>query len=85
MQRVWFGGGPEVDADITAKFGGDLEALLRHEYDGWQQGDPAEALAGVILGDQLSRNVFRGTAKMYAADPFVLPWAKRLAVSVLRV
>lgn len=80
-QGLWFGGNAEVDADITAKFGADCEALLRHEYDAWQTGDdPAEALAAIILGDQLTRNVYRGTAKMYAADPLVLPWSKALVV-----
>ena len=33
-------------------------------------------------GDQLFRNAFRGTAKMYAADDKVLAWAKALLVSV---
>ena len=31
-------------------------------------------------GDQLFRNAFRGTAKMYAADDKVLAWAKTLLV-----
>lgn len=33
-------------------------------------------------GDQLFRNAFRGTAKMYAADDQVLAWAKALLVSL---
>ncbi len=34
-------------------------------------------------GDQLFRNAFRGTAKMYAADDKVLSWSKALLVSLL--
>lgn len=32
-------------------------------------------------GDQLTRNAFRGTAQMYAADERVLGWAQALIVS----
>lgn len=63
-----------------SQFRGDCEALIAGQYDAWQH-VPLEALAGVILGDQLMRNAFRGTPKMYAADPKVLAWSKALLVS----
>ncbi|EFN58745.1 hypothetical protein CHLNCDRAFT_140444 [Chlorella variabilis] len=78
--KLWFGGGPEVDAQIVSQFRGDCEALIAGQYDAWQH-VPLEALAGVILGDQLMRNAFRGTPKMYAADPKVLAWSKALLAS----
>lgn len=37
--------------------------------------------ASSSVGDQLFRNAFRGTAKMYAADDQVLAWAKALLSS----
>ena len=69
-----------VDAEIVRRFTPDCEALLRGEYDSWAA-RPLEALAGIIIGDQLSRNAFRGTPRMYAADSKVLAWAKQLVVS----
>lgn len=77
---IWFQGGPEVDADIVSRFKRDCEALLHGDYDAWQR-QPLEALAGIIVGDQLARNVYRGTARMYAADPKALAWSKALLVS----
>ncbi|KAI7843791.1 hypothetical protein COHA_002689 [Chlorella ohadii] len=76
--QIWYRGGPQVDAEIIRLFTGDCEALLRGEYDAWQGGRPEEALAGILIGDQLFRNAFRGTAKMYAADDKVLSWSKAL-------
>lgn len=61
---MWFGGGPEVDAEIISRFGADCEALVQGEYDDWQQGEPAQAVAGIIIGDQFCRNRFRGTAQV---------------------
>lgn len=82
--KVWFQGGPEVDAEITQRFGGLCEGLLRRELDGWQAEGATTALAAILVGDQMFRNAFRGTAKMYAADPKVLPWTKALVVSAVR-
>lgn len=79
-RKLWWMGGPEVDAEIVQLFTGDCESLLAGEYDGWHS-QPLGALAGIILGDQLFRNAFRGTAKMYAADPRVLGWAQELVAS----
>jgi len=38
--------------------------------------DPLTALAGVILFDQLPRNMFRGDAEQFATDPLALAIAK---------
>jgi uncharacterized protein (DUF924 family) len=80
---MWFSGKPELDAEIVAAFGADCEALLRGEYDAWAAPDaePAEALAAILVGDQLARNAFRDTPKMFAADEKTLAWALALADS----
>lgn len=78
--KIWFQGGPAVDAEIVDKFMPDCEALLSGECDSWVA-LPQGALAGIVLGDQLFRNAFRGQAKMYAADGRVLGWAKALMAS----
>ena len=80
---MWFSGKPELDAEIVAAFGDDCEALLRGEYDGWAApgAPPVETLAAILVGDQLARNAFRGTPKMFAADEKALGWALALADS----
>lgn len=79
---LWFQGNPDTDAEITSKFGASCEELICGDLDSWNEGGNAlETLAGIIIGDQLCRNVYRGTAKMYAADPKVLAWAKSLVDS----
>lgn len=75
---LWFKGSPEIDRDIVEKFSGDLEALLAGQYDSWAAGPPAETVAGILLGDQLARNAFRGTARMYTGDVRALAWSKAL-------
>ncbi|KAL4431368.1 hypothetical protein ABPG75_006624 [Micractinium tetrahymenae] len=79
-KQAWYMSTPELDADIARRFGPDCETLLAGQLDSWRS-VPLAALAGVLLGDQLMRNAFRGTAKMYAADERVLDWAKGLLAS----
>jgi uncharacterized protein (DUF924 family) len=74
----WFYGGPEVDREIAARFGGELERARRGELEEWAA-TPRERLALIVLLDQFSRNVFRGTPLAYAQDAA----AQRLAVSGL--
>jgi uncharacterized protein (DUF924 family) len=65
--KLWFGGGPAVDAEIRERFGGLLERAKRGELDGWAA-DPRGRLALIILLDQFSRNVYRGKAEAFAHD-----------------
>ena len=58
----------EFDRTIRAKFLGDYEAIVAGEREHWR-GSPRGALAYIIVLDQFSRNMFRGTAKMFTADP----------------
>ena len=74
----WFYGGPEIDREIAERFGGDLERARRGELDDWAE-TPRERLALIVLLDQFSRNVFRGTPLSYAQDAV----AQRLAVTGL--
>lgn len=75
---MWFHGSAELDQDIAARFGADLELARRGELDGWA--DTARGrLALIVLLDQFSRNVFRGTPLAFAQDPT----AQRLAAGGL--
>ncbi|GAB4820553.1 hypothetical protein N2152v2_007599 [Parachlorella kessleri] len=78
--KIWFRGGPEVDKEVIEKFGKDCEALSEGKYDSWQE-QPYNCLAGILIGDQLTRNVYRDSPKMYVNDDRVLAWAKALVAS----
>lgn len=63
----WFHGGPDLDREIVARFGPAVEAAVAGSLEAWTA-DPRERLALVLLLDQLTRNVFRGSPRMYAGD-----------------
>jgi len=64
----WFKGGPNFDDEIRGRFASDLEKGCRGEYDVWAE-TPRGCLALIILLDQFSRQVYRGTPAMFASDP----------------
>lgn len=60
-----------IDAQIAARFGECRDVLLATGAAGWRE--PRDnLLAAVILLDQFSRNIHRGTAQAFAADPLAL-------------
>lgn len=63
----WFGGGPEVDAEIASRFAAVHAQACAGACDDWQDA-PLGALALVVVLDQFSRNLGRGTAAAFAAD-----------------
>lgn len=63
----WFNAGREVDDQIRARFLALHEQLARETH--LDVTTPRELLATVIVLDQFSRNLFRGTPRAYAADP----------------
>jgi uncharacterized protein (DUF924 family) len=73
--KLWFGGGPEVDAKIRERFGSLLERAKRGELDDWAS-DPRGRLALIILLDQFTRNVYRGKAEAFAHDGKALELAR---------
>ncbi len=64
---LWFGGSPELDATIRQRFGGAHAAAARGELDAMCE-TPAGRLAWVILLDQFSRQIHRGSGKAFASD-----------------
>jgi uncharacterized protein (DUF924 family) len=65
--RWWFAGGPEVDRQISERFGETLERARLGELDFWAD-TPRGRLALIIVLDQFSRNVYRGSPDAYAQD-----------------
>jgi uncharacterized protein (DUF924 family) len=70
----WMAGGPEVDREITERFGETLEKARGGELDHWAQ-TPRGRLALIIVLDQFSRNVYRGSPLSYAQDEKALKLA----------
>lgn len=60
-----------VDAEIARRFGHARDVVLASGAAGWRD-DPEALLAAVILLDQFSRNIHRGTPEAFAADPLAL-------------
>ncbi len=65
--KTWFQGGPELDREIRERFEPTWNAIMAGERQDWL-GSARGRLATVIVLDQLSRNMFRNTATMYAGD-----------------
>jgi uncharacterized protein (DUF924 family) len=61
----WFRGGG--DAEITAHFSSLVEQAARGELDTWAY-QPQSRLALIIVLDQFSRTIYRGTAQAFAQD-----------------
>lgn len=61
----WFRGG--ADAEILQRFVPLLEQAIAGELDDWSA-EPRSRLALIIVLDQFSRTVYRGTAQAFAQD-----------------
>lgn len=77
--QQWFKSPPEIDEKIAREFGGKLEELA--SKDSLEFATPREALAAVIVLDQFSRTIHRGTADAFATDPKALALTKSLIAS----
>lgn len=66
----WYRGGPAVDEEIHARFGDAVRRACTRDPEimAWRD-TPEGALALVLLLDQFTRNIRRGTVDAYAGDP----------------
>ena len=71
----WWKGSPELDERIRERFAIEWARQSRRPIEVFL-GSPEEALAAVILFDQLPRNMFRGHADQYMSDTLALAVAK---------
>lgn len=70
----WFGGGPAFDAEL-GQFAGTHAAVAAGEAWRWRD-TPRGRLAEIIVLDQFSRQIHRGTAKAFASDAMALALAQ---------
>lgn len=76
--KRWYMGGDVEDTAIRARFADTIERALAGELDDWAK-TLRGRLALIILLDQMTRSVFRGTSRAFAGDPR----AKKLAIEML--
>jgi len=74
--KVWFGGGPKVDAVIVERFAATVDQLGSGLADEWAAQGPRQRLAAIIALDQFSRSIHRKSPKAFANDPLALRLAK---------
>ena len=73
-QSLWFTKSAATDAEIGTRFGPLVEQALSGALDGWAQ-TPRGRWALIILLDQFTRNLFRGTPRSFAGDAQALQLA----------
>ena len=72
----WFTQNPDFDKEVRDRFSGLHEAAAAGRLRAWEE--TAEgAIALVIVLDQFSRNIFRGTARAFSADPLARDVSRR--------
>ena len=67
QMQWWFQGGPEVDRQISERFAQVLEQARRGELDHWAD-TPRGRLALIVVLDQFSRTVYRGSPLSLSQD-----------------
>jgi uncharacterized protein (DUF924 family) len=72
----WFKKDTAFDDEIRARFLKTYEAAAHGELAAWE-GTREGAFALAIVLDQFPRNMFRGSARAFAADPLALAVARR--------
>lgn len=67
QRKLWWTKSEAFDDTIRSQFRRDYEAVVAGEREAWRS-TARGSLAYIIVLDQFSRNMFRNTAQMFAAD-----------------
>jgi uncharacterized protein (DUF924 family) len=76
-RKIWFEKDAEFDAALRDRFGAWHSLAAAGRLDAWQAG-PQGALALIVVLDQFSRNMFRGTPAAFACDERALSIARNV-------
>ncbi len=68
QKALWWGHDEATDLEVKQRFGDIHEAACRGEFSAWAE-DPTSRVALVIVFDQISRNIHRGTRRAFTQDP----------------
>ncbi len=72
---LWFQSSPDTDEHCRQHFGSPVEQALAGELDHWADSDEG-LVALVVLLDQFTRNLYRGTPQAFAGDTAALALAQ---------
>jgi uncharacterized protein (DUF924 family) len=75
-QKKWFEKNVDFDSEVRSRFLSQYELAVSGQLDSWQD-SAQECLALIIILDQFSRNMFRGTSQAFATDSKALIAADR--------
>lgn len=67
ISKRWFAGGPAFDELIRQRYADHLERAIRGEYDDWAA-TPRGRMALILIFDQFSRHLFRGSPRSWSQD-----------------
>ena len=79
-RRLWFSASDATDDYLRQHYGAALAQALAGELDDWAETDRG-LVALLVLLDQFSRNIHRGTAAAFAGDPAALALAQQAIAS----
>jgi uncharacterized protein (DUF924 family) len=74
-KQKWWSGGNEVDIEISHRFGGLVEEALNRGLKSWKETSRGR-LALILLLDQFTRNIYRGTERAFSGDSRALKLCK---------
>lgn len=77
----WFKKDDAFDKQIARRFGALLDQALVGGLAEWDAEGPASQLARILVLDQFTRNVYRGTPLAFAGDALALEGARRMVDS----
>ena len=66
-QKLWYASDTSVDDEIRERFGAELDAAERGKRENWKDSLRGQ-LALIVLYDQFSRNLYRGSPDVYRND-----------------
>lgn len=75
QSKLWWTSSPDLDAEMRDRFGAQVENALVDPIS-LDEDDAEGHLATILLLDQFTRNIFRGTARAFAGDHRALALAR---------
>lgn len=75
-EMKWFQGGPQVAKEIQEKFGAIVNKAIAGDLKEWEK-EPNPSLALIILTDQFTRSIFKGTPQAFSGDAIARPLSRK--------
>ncbi len=73
--KLWWQGSPKTDQRIEANFKTTVRAAIQQKLDGWSEAAQS-CLSLILLLDQFTRNIYRGTPAAFSGDALALRYCQ---------